>query len=157
EVDHGNLARQIHCYNDGSVCNDRTAPNTDLRIRQIATTFNGTLQQYTYSFDANGNLTSVDDIHGDASATYSYDSLDRLTGGTFTFAYDLIGNLTAKDGAPQTYFASGADSVHPHAVASAGGLTYSYDENGNMTARSDGMSITWNAQNMPIAVAGGAA
>ena len=147
EVDYGNGAEQFHTYDD----------TTDLRLAQIYTTLNGTPQQYTYGFDANGNVTSVSDINGDATATYQYDSVDWLTGGTFSFTYDNIGNLTKKDNNSQSYFPSGASSVHPHALSSAAGLTYTYDANGNLSSRSDGLQVTWNPDNMPIKVTGGAA
>jgi RHS repeat-associated protein len=147
EVDYGNGAQQFHTYNDA----------TDLRLYQIYVTLNGTQQEYTYGFDANGSVTSVADGLGYASANYGYDSLGRLTGGTWAYGYDHAGNLTSKEGAAQSYFPSGAGSVHPHAVSSAGGLNYTYDANGNLTSRSDGMAITWNAEDMPIQVVGGAA
>src|SRR5262245_31097581 len=141
EVDYGNLAAQYHCYNDGVTCNGATGPNTDLRLRQIATGLNGTIQQYTYSYDRNGNVTAVNDLKGDGTASYSYDSLDRLTGGTFAYAYDAIGNLTSKEGVKQTYFPSGPNSVHPHALSSIGKTTFSYDANGNLKSRSDGLTM----------------
>ncbi len=157
EVDYGNGARQLHCYDDGLSCNGEAMANTDLRLFRIATILNGTKQQYTYAFDANGNVTAVTDVNADATANYTYDSLDWLRGGTFTFVYDNIGNLTAKDGVQQKYFASGANSVHPHAISSAGSLTYGYDANGNLITRSDGLRVTWNSENMPVQVSGGAA
>jgi RHS repeat-associated protein len=143
EVDFGNGAAQFHTYND----------TTDQHLAQIYTTLNGTQQQYTYTFDANENVTAVTDSLGYATASYAYDSLDRLTGGTWAYGYDNIGNLTSKEGAGQTY----TNAAHPHALTTAAGLTYTYDANGNLTSRSDGMALLWNAENMPIQVSGGAA
>ena len=77
---------------------------------------------------------------------YGYDSLDRVSGGHWTYGYDQLGNLINKEGATQTYFSSGASSVHPHALCSVGGTscttgtTYAYDANGNLTLRSDGLA-----------------
>jgi RHS repeat-associated protein len=141
EADFGNGAQQFHTYNDP----------TDQRLSQIYTTLNGTQQQYTYAFDANSNVTAVTDSLGYATASYAYDSLDRLTGGTWAYGYDNLGNLTSKEGAAQTYFPG------THRLNTAAGLTYGYDANGNLTSRSDGMALTWNAEDMPIQVSGGAA
>jgi len=50
-----------------------------------------------------------------------------------SYQYNAIGNLTFKTGlGAYGYPASGSNSVHPHAVTSAGGRTYAYDANGNM-------------------------
>jgi RHS repeat-associated protein len=162
EVDYGNGASQFHCYNDGKMCGGVQQPSTDLRLSQISTSLNGTLQQYTYVFDPNGNVTSVTDINGDATATYCYDSLDRLISGqgpnaNWNFGYDDFGNLTSKDGAAQTYLPGTHQLGCVGGSCPTSGLTQSYDANGNMISRSDGLALTWDAENMPVFVAGGAA
>lgn len=54
------------------------------------------LSEYSYGYDANGNITSVTDATGTTS--YEYDKLDRLiqvkrpSGETITYAYDARGN-----------------------------------------------------------------
>src|SRR5262249_46437527 len=149
----GDGTEQDHAYNDAS----------DLRLNQIRSFVNAngtTLQNYTYGFDANGNVTAVsDNLTTSLSATYSYDSLGQLIsmvsgGTTYSYGYDNIGNLTTKEGLPQTYAGTGRG---PHALATAATLTYSYDANGNVSSRSDGLAIVWNAENMPVQVSGGAA
>jgi YD repeat-containing protein len=68
---------------------------------------------------------------------------DWLTEGTY--AYDAIGNLTAKNGLNYTY-----DPQHVHAVAAAGDNTYVYDANGNMIQRlinGSTYTLVYNAEN----------
>src|SRR5262249_13125268 len=119
----GDGTEQDHVYNDSS----------DLRLNQIRSFVNAngtTLQNYTYSFDANGNVTAVsDNLTSSLSATYVYDSLSQLTsmtsgGTTYSYGYDNLGNLTTKEGASQTYGGTGLRG--PHALATAANLTYSY-------------------------------
>ena len=101
--------------------------------------------------------------------TFGYDHRDRLTNASSnvasgtptaytaaTFAYDTIGNLTSKGGVTFTYPASGATSVHPHAVTCSNwsgsscpaNNTYAYDANGNMESGGGG-TFTWTAENQP--------
>jgi RHS repeat-associated protein len=169
EVDYGNGAAQFHCYNDGKTCGGVPQPNTDLRLSQISTTLNGTVQQYTYQFDLNGNVTSVVDGYspGYATATYCYDSLDRLVSGgpncvcgqscLWNFGYDNFGNLTSKNGVAQTYVSGTHQLSCVGASCPTSGTTQTYDANGNTISRSDGLAIAWNSENMPTFVSGGAA
>ena len=53
-----------------------------------------------------------------------------------------------------TYPASGAGSLRPHAVSTAGGNTYSYDANGNMLTGA-GRILTWNEENKPLTIVQG--
>ncbi|HEX4961257.1 MAG TPA: RHS repeat-associated core domain-containing protein, partial [Thermoanaerobaculia bacterium] len=138
---YGNGTASTHTYNDA----------TDLRLNRIQTTAgSGLLQDYLYGFDATGNVTSLaDGVVAAFSATYAYDSLDRLTsmtsGSTFSYQYDSTGNLINKESAAQTYGGAGRG---PHALATAGGATYAYDANGNLASTSTGLALTWNADNM---------
>lgn len=161
---------------DGALSTRSYNETTDLRLRQIKTVSAGAVQQaYDYQFDASGNVTRVNDYCSSQgtccdpfsascqpqplSAAYGYDSLDQLTsmssnGVVDAYDYDFIGNLKLKEGVAQTYGGAGRG---PHALASAGGLTYAYDANGNLLSRSDGLSVVWDADNMPAQVSGGAA
>lgn len=153
QVVYGNNAISTHNYND----------STNLFLNQLSTVIGAsTLQNYTYAFDNNGNITGVaDNVTSSLSATYGYNSLDQLTSmrkADFTnlpYGYDALGNLTNKEGNNQTY--GGAQSCvgcaparGPHALASSQGITYNYDANGNLISASDGTTITWNAENMPV-------
>lgn len=115
-----------------------------------------------YVFTNGGNVqTLVDAINGNQD--FSYDALDRLTmatgpygaGGattTLSYDYDEIGNLTFNTQVGvYAYPTSGASSVRPHAVTTAGANTYTYDANGNMLTGA-GRTYTWNLENKPLTI-----
>jgi len=60
------------------------------------------ISQYTYGYDPNGNIISIDD--GSGTTTYTYDKLDRLEkieypdNRTITYKYDLRGNRETVSG-----------------------------------------------------------
>jgi hypothetical protein len=168
-VELGNGVKSEHRYDDGG----------DLRLRQIVSTHRPSgrvLQAYDYDFDGVGNVRQIldycnpdtdecpcDPTPGASCApnrlsrAFDYDEMDRLVGVRApdgmsiaglprSYAYDAIDNLTQKGGASQTYGAEGK----PHAVASAAGVSHRYDANGNLISTSAGLSLTWNAMNMPV-------
>jgi RHS repeat-associated protein len=155
QVVYGNGARSVHAYNEAG----------DLRLRQLETFDPGNqkIQDYSYSFDAHGNVTGIsDNVRPQLGAVYGYDSRDQLAtmasppgpSPTNYFAYDAAGNLTCLEGAVadcrnQSYGVAG----HAHAVASdRAGTSYSYDANGNTSTTSAGLRVNWNADNMPTLV-----
>ena len=110
------------------------------------------------SYDENNNPTQIQRFYGDASPSivknYSYDSLDRLEGGSITglpaprpvaYSYSPSGNMLAADGR-FTYRYEGPD---PQAVSSRTDTTtaetdsFGYDNDGQMTtvARPSGNEI----------------
>jgi len=98
-----------------------------------------TLQDFSYSFDNVGNVSSIQDNVHTATQSFTYDDLNRLTSatgayGSFTYQYDAIGNLTNKEGILQNYGVAGVGK--PHAITStSNGMTFEYDQNGNMTTK----------------------
>jgi len=111
------------------------------------------LQDLSYSFDNNGNVSAITDAVNSMSQTFTYDDLNRLTQavgsayGTEAFAYDSIGNMTSKAGRTMVY---GEGAPGPHAVTTVswtgsnypsycrdfpGSCGMGYDANGNMTTR----------------------
>ena len=80
-------------------------PNATTTSTQIAThsiTAGGATTNYTYTYDDNGNITSVSD--GTNTVTYEYDSANQLTkelntatGLGATWFYDDAGNITSSD------------------------------------------------------------
>lgn len=163
-------------YGDGTTSTHAYNDQTDLRLHRLQTAVTATpavLRQFhEYSYDTNGNITAVTDYCNEAStagcsastpdstftASYSYDSINQLTGGTWTYGYDDFGNLINKEGKSQCYGTScGVTGARgPHALARDGAnRSYQYDANGNLIARSDGLTVTWNAANMPVAMTGG--
>jgi RHS repeat-associated protein len=96
------------------------------------------LDSCTYSYDANGNRTSVATTAGTIS--YQYDSLNQLTqetlvdGTTISNAYDAAGNRTTK-----TVNQGGTTTTTNYTYDAGNQLTavnsqaYTYDANGNLT------------------------
>ena len=130
------------------------------------------IQNLTYTYDANGNITRLVDASQTNSAKtvdYSYDALNRLLTATatgvaagqtpysYTYSYDPIGNIltrveTIGGGSPvtYTYSYSSAGYANPHAVTDIAGTAYAYDNNGNLVAK--GGALPW----YPPAGGGGA-
>ncbi len=121
-----------------------------------------TLQNLTYAYNANANITSIADARAGETSTFTYDALNRLTANTITdsgnvtvfsesFAYNADnGTLASKNGLDFSY-----DAVHKHAVASYDDGSYSYDANGNQTVRdlADALfELVYDAQNHLIEV-----
>jgi len=118
-----------------------------------------TLQDLSYTYDNNGNVTQIVDASGTDTAkttTYVYDDLNRLTSSTITsaangdntgrtYTYDAIGNIASSSDLG-TYTYAGTGYANPHAVISIGSTTYTYDNNGNQTG--DGTwTNTWDYNN----------
>ena len=127
------------------------------------------VQDLGYGFDSLGNLTTREDFIQDVYERFTYDRLNRVTGGIVhdaeddtaraakTYRYDAIGNIVNKSdlGAANYVYgsgnAAGAGDAGPHAVVSAGGNTYAYDDNGNMVSGA-GRTLTWTGFNKPATV-----
>ncbi|HAJ57219.1 MAG TPA: hypothetical protein DCL35_05560 [Candidatus Omnitrophica bacterium] len=131
----------------------------DLRLSRILTQGTAILQDLNYSFDKNGNITTLTDNLRSNIRTYAYDDLDRLTqannvpsptGGyaNFNYQYDAIGNMTYKSDTGVMIYGVNAG---PHAVTNAGGYNYSYDANGNMTSGKN-KTLEYDAENRIIRV-----
>jgi len=106
------------------------------------------LQDLTFAYDANGNITTVvDAVNSNQKQCYTYDWLNRLAGAlalaqarvtsdsacltysttgtgpySHSYGYNGIGNIVNYSGSPYTY-----GSSKPHAVTAAFGNTYGYD------------------------------
>ncbi len=111
-----------------------------------------THQQVQHTWDDAGNLVTRYDAVDEETESFTYDFLDRLTAasGAYSrsYSYDAIGNIVSRNSVSYTY-----GSSRPHAVTQFGNTTYDYDANGNMVLRGD-QTISWNADNMPAAIAG---
>jgi uncharacterized protein RhaS with RHS repeats len=112
-------------------------------------TTSGNQKNLSYTYDDNGNVTSITDGLFTASRTFQYDDLNRLinAAGTFganqvqtacIYGYNAIGNLTDKCGAALSY----NDAMHPSAVTHnpLTGKNYAYDANGNMLTSAVGVA-----------------
>jgi RHS repeat-associated protein len=118
----------------------------------------GNIQDLTYTYDNNGNITNI----SDASITptyktldYTYDDLNRLLSAdstdlaagdySLTYEYDSLGNMTSKSDIGTMDY-SGTGFPTPHAVINAAGDSYEYDDNGNLI--SDGEhTYSWTIRN----------
>jgi RHS repeat-associated protein len=162
EADQGYRVRRETFGNTAETVRTYKATTGDLEA--ITTSRAGqTLQQLSYDYDRNGNMTRRrDHLRQTAPHHFGYDELDRLisearedAGGLFTFrsyAYnDPGGNITSKSDI-------GSFAYHPsrpYAVATAGANSYQYDNNGNQTHREGpgiaggAQDITYTAFNLP--------
>ncbi|MDD5371055.1 MAG: hypothetical protein PHQ40_18395, partial [Anaerolineaceae bacterium] len=123
----------------------------------------GSLLNFTYTYDPNGNILSItDSINSNNQLTnYSYDGLNRLTtaiassisgveGFNFGYGFDTInGRMSSKteNGSMLSY---SYDPSHPHAATAVGSNSYVYDGRGNMATRTEnGISYTqtWTIEN----------
>lgn len=122
---------------------------------------NTNLAQYSYTYDGNGNITTVKE-NGTKVAQYVYDEANQLISAadgkekTFTFyTYDTAGNITnvtAKNLStsgwyPTTEISSTdytyGDTSWKDKLTSYDGQSITYDEIGNSLTYRDGMTMTW--------------
>lgn len=114
------------------------------------------LDSYTYAYDANGNRTSVTTTGG--TITYEYDALNQLTketlldGTVITYEYDAVGNRTKKvvtQGGSSTTTTYTYDAGNQ--LTAVNGQTYTYDTNGNLT-NNGSRTFVYDAENRLIQV-----
>ncbi len=140
------------------------------RLTQTLAGPGNSVQNLSYAYDTVGNLKTRTDLVTGVSASYTYDSLNRIktearqgggvpTTQTVTWVYDDLGNISSRsDVGTYAYNPSGAGSVRPHAVSAITGTvngqgnpSYTYDANGNLAKTSVGAttlsSVTWNSYN----------
>lgn len=93
------------------------------------------VQDLTYGYDWNGNITSItDNLDTAKSKTYVYDALGRLTNatgpwGNLAYTYDGVGNRKTETNGGETIYSYQANRL----IATTGAKQYSfgYDANGN--------------------------
>ena len=141
-VPHGNGVTDIRTYDTTGVQNYRLS---EIRAEAGATVH----LRYAYTaYQASGRLTQISDTtpagsfpgKSSATATYSYDGLGRLltavhaagSGGTLSYGYHTLGNITAIEGTTLTYAA--AKPHQPTQASGAQAATFLYDDNGNRTS-----------------------
>ena len=123
---------------------------------------NGTDPAYVYTYDGNGNITSV--THGSDVVTYAYDELNQLVrvndsaaNTTTVYTYDLGGNILSKSEynyttgtlpnlARETYTYS-YDSDWKDLLVNYNGTPITYDENGNPISYR-GYDMVWNGRQL---------
>lgn len=113
------------------------------------------LQNLTYNWDLAGNLHQRIDNRQSLTEQLGYDSMNRLLTSTLngtnnlTMTYDAAGNVNSKSDVSASAYVY--DTVHKHAVKTAGSWSMTYDANGNMITRAGG-SITWKSYNLPATI-----
>ena len=107
----------------------------------------GTALSYTY--DANGNILTIKDQSNSILASYTYDSLNQLTGATvgsdvYTYTYDNGGNITAKtkNGVEVAY--TYGNTEWKDLLTAYNGTSISYDTIGNPLNWINGETFTWS-------------
>jgi len=106
-------------------------------------------QEYNYSYDANGNITNVNEVLWETRNTsYTYDGLNRLTsetgnGAVLGYNYDPAGNLTSvtKNGATLDSYVYG-NANWTDQLTEFNGKAITYDGMGNPLSY-DGQSYNW--------------
>jgi len=106
----------------------------------------------TYSYDANGNKTSMVEPSG-ATVSYSYDHDNRLTQTSYSdstptvsYTYDAVGNrLSMTDGAGTVNYTYDNNNQLLSSTRGSDTFSYSYDGAGNITSRTypDGTSASY--------------
>ena len=146
------------------------------RLQNIYAGSGNALQNLSYGYDANGNLTARSDANQSLSETFLYDPLNRVTSNsvnssgaglyTQSYGYDGTGNITSRSDVGT--YSYGAVNARPHAVtsvalATGGSMQYSYDTNGNQTGQvvkdaggnvvsTAGRTGTYTSYNMPAGI-----
>ena len=122
-----------------------------LRVKDISVKDPGQSQvlNYQYGYDTTGNIASKATEAG--ATSYSYDSLDHLTGATYTnqttpqanetYTYDPVANRITdhRTTAAWTYNEN-------NQLETADGISYTYDDNGNTLNQTDANGSTGSPQ-----------
>jgi len=158
-------------YANGAVSTLRYDPESDLPTSMVTIAGGTTLQNVNFTFDQGGNLTRQVEAVTAKSSDFTYDAVDRVlsetrswtspyplrrpsTTTTWQYAYDLIGNVTLKDGRQQRYDSGTSPTTGlwlggPHAISSADLIgEFNYDATGNMVA-GNGRTLWWTLENRP--------
>lgn len=146
------------------------------RLKNIYAGPGNVVQNFAFDYNALGNLNTRSDANQSLSESFLYDALNRLTSSsvnsagaglvTQTYAYNELGNVTARSGVGSYYY--GVINNKPHALtqialAAGGTLNYVYDANGNLTSEvqrdagnnviaTKGRTETYTSFNMPLAM-----
>ena len=138
------------------------SPSSGMTSGQVATLKNaaaGYNTTYTYTYDANGNIKTVND--GSYTTTYTYDNQNQLTrednqraGKSWTWTYDDAGNIQSKKEyayttgtlgsvlSTKSYGYNNSSNSWGDLLISYNGTGVTYDAVGNPTAL-NGRSYTW--------------
>ena len=145
QIKNGSTVYAGNTYTYETVSSGRTST----RISQEVV--NGSSTTYAYTYDANGNITTIKK-NGTTLYTYTYDALNRLKteaygGSTYTYTYDAGGNITKVQKTTgsttttlgtYTYNSSWGDQLKSY-----NGTNFTYDNSGNPLTYYNGKSYTF--------------
>jgi RHS repeat-associated protein len=151
-------------FGNGVVTQNGFDPKTG-RILSIRAGAGAALQDFAYTYDLLGNVTSRSDANHGVTESFTYDNLNRLTTATISadisksFSYNAIGNLLSKSDVG-TYSYPAPGQPRPHAVSAISGslinTTFSYDANGNQIT-GNGLTLSYATFNKPTTISRGVA
>ena len=155
-----------------NVSGNRTTTLTGIysNFRRVGST-NTILSQYQYTYDDNGNISTVTDAQNNVT-TYTYDQLNQLVraddqkaGTSIAYSYDVGGNITAVStyayttgelGSPTNTISYAYDNANwKDLLTSYNGQSITYDQIGNPLIYRDGMSFTWEGRQLRTAAVNG--
>ena len=136
------LSRE-YSYLAGSGTNDTTTLVSSLTNKKGNGT---TLNSWTYTYDAAGRITSIND--GTTTRSYTYDTqgqmLSESIGGvTTSYVYDAAGNIRSKTSGGSTVSYSYGNSQWRDLLTAYNGQSITYDAIGNPTKWYNGTTMTW--------------
>jgi RHS repeat-associated protein len=146
-----------------------TDGNNVLRTSELVSSFDVNGKTYTYTYDANCNITSVS-IDGVLADTYTYDAAGQLIRDdsaaqdkTITYTYNNSGNVSIiKEYAYTLGNLGSVLSTRSFGYNAAidtmfnyNGITVNYDSSGNPLNWRDGMTFTWEGRELKTATANG--
>jgi RHS repeat-associated protein len=146
---------QVNTYDSSNNLWREQARTFDALGREIKYVGGSSLDQTSYSYDANGNLLTITDGNSHATARV-FDALNRLststdantpTHGVTTFAYDAhdrTTTITDANGNATAYVYDGFGDTIQVASPDTGTAVYHYDSDANLTQKVDGAGVTAN-------------
>jgi RHS repeat-associated protein len=147
-------------FSYGNGVTDTRTLDADYRVTNVTDAGTATLQNLTYTLNANDNPTGITDaVTSGNSQTLTYDSLDRLLTaaggyGSESFGYDANGNRNSTNGVANSYTAN----TNKLTKIGTGTQTVTTNSNGNITniAYATAAGFTYNnANRLATATLGG--
>lgn len=156
-------------FGNGALVEHNTYDQASGRLQAIRSEADGypiSIQDYSYEWDATGNLLSRRSRLAGTShlEEFGYDALNRLVQArrngmqSLALSYSRDGNILSRSDVG--HFSYGGGSAGPHAVTKVAGgvrgtIEYAYDGNGNMVRRG-GSPLAWTSFNQPRQINEGA-
>jgi RHS repeat-associated protein len=122
------------------------------RLSEMSTSTpgNGTVQDFVYSYDNDGNiLTITDNVDPTRDQTFTYDRLSRLASATgaygkITYSTDEVGNVANPPDTSDSAYRDDRALVYDYEnrILSVGSTSFSYDYQGARVKKTNGIDIT---------------